>query len=692
MKSSLEALDWGRACALLATCAESPLGQRLARGLVPFRTRDSLLEASAAVAEAQLLLEQEMAPSFRDVDDLAPLLEAARQRASGLDGKELAQVLKSVKAGEFVRQRLAARAAAPRLQARALAMPDLRALVALLERTIDAAGAVLDDATPELAEARRGLLPAERRVRDLAQDIAARGEWRSLLRDGPPVMRDGRFMLAVRADARGRIAGILHDRSQSGESVFVEPEELIEPQNRLADLRAKERRLVARILVERTREVLRAEAALHETQRLLASQDALFARARLGRRLGARILEVQASGPLVLRRACHPLLLSAALAAGEAGQARVVPFDLELGGRFDALVISGPNTGGKTATLKAVGLLVALALAAVPVTVGEGSVVPWFDDVHADIGDEQDLAQSLSTFSGHLRRIVELLGRATAQSLVLLDELGTGTEPKEGEALGRALLVALLERGCKVVATTHLSGLKDLGFEVERIENGSLEFDGDTLQPLFRLTIGLPGESNALKIARRHGMPAAIVERAEAWLSGGRGSDVGRVRAQTERTRQAALIHLDAAEGERRRSEQLRAELVAREAELGAKAEFLEKEKDREVERALRDAQQRGREVLATFGTVPAALVPSFEKLRNFIEGLPSRGALSERRAAYLAGLKKGAAVFLPRYKEHCVVRKVDHGKRQVTVLYRQMQVALSFDEVQLPEDPTTRS
>lgn len=690
MKSSLEALDWGRACALLASSAESPLGQRLARGLVPFRSREALAEASGAVAEATLLLEEERAPNFRDVDDLAPLLEAARQRASGLDGKELAQVLKAVKAGEFVRQRLAGRSASPRLQARARALPDLRALVALLEKTIDASGAILDDATPELAEARKALLPAERRVRDLAQDIAARGEWRTLLRDGPPVLRDGRFMLAVKADARGRIAGILHDRSQSGESVFVEPEELIEPQNRLADLRAKERRLVARLLIERTRELLRAEAALHETQRLLASLDALFARARFGRRLGARGIEVGGDGPLVLRRAVHPLLLNDALVASdgdlEAARARVVPFDLELGGRFDALVISGPNTGGKTATLKAVGLLVALALAAVPLSVDEGSRVPWFDDVHADVGDEQDLAQNLSTFSGHLRRIVDLLGRATAQSLVLLDELGTGTEPKEGEALGRALLMALLERGCKVVATTHLSGLKDLGFEVERIENGSLEFDGDTLQPLFRLTIGLPGESNALKIARRHGMPLPIVERAEAWLTGGRGSDAGRAREQAERTRHAALAHLDAAEGRRREAEQLRTDLLAREAALQAKAKLLEEEKDHEVERALRDASQRGVELLGGFGTVPAALAAPLAKLRTFLEQLPAQSRLSERRASYLATLKKGAAVFLPRYREHCVVRKIDATKRLVTVLYRQLPVEVSYDEVQLPE------
>lgn len=683
MKSSLEALDWGRACALLAAAAESPLGQKLARALVPFRSAEALAEAAEAVAEAQGLLALQSAPSFQRIDDLAPLLDAARNRGSGLDGKQLAQVLVAVKAGEFVRQRLAAREGAPRLQARARAIADLQPLVRSLERTVDAAGAVLDDASPELAEARRAVLPVERRVRELALDLAARPDWRGHLRDGPPVLRDGRFMLAVKAEARGRITGVLHDRSATGETVFLEPAELLEPQNRLAELRRHEKRLVDRILLERTRELLKQEAPLHETQRQLASLDALFARARFGRALGGRVVDAATDGVLVLRRAFHPLLLHA---AGEAGRAAIVPFDLELGRDFDALVISGPNTGGKTATLKSVGLLVALALSAVPLPVDAGSAVPWFDEVHADIGDEQDLAQSLSTFSGHLRRIADVLQRATRRSLVLLDELGTGTEPKEGEALGRVLLLALLERGAKVVATTHLSGLKDLGFEVPRIENASLEFDGDTLQPLYRLTLGLPGESNALKIARRHGIPPPLIEKAEAWLTGGRGSEVGRARDQAARARQAAVHHLEQAEATRRVADQELATLRQRSADLEAQAKRLVDERDRDILAALNAARDQGRAALAVLGTVPAAVASRLEAVRKVIEELPQRTALSERRDQFLAGLKKGSAVYLPRYREHCVVRKLDPVKRLVVVLYRGLPVELPFDEIQLPD------
>jgi len=683
MKSSLETLQWERACALLAAAAESPLGQRLLRGLVPFRSQEALAEAAEAVAEAGGMVQLQVAPSFTRIEEIAPLLEVARQRAAGLDGRELAHVLASVKAGEYVRQRLAGRAGAPRLTARAKAIPDLQRLVALLEQTVDAAGAVLDEAAPELAELRRELAPVERRVRELALDLAARPEGRTHLREGPPVLRDGRFMLAVRAEARGRIHGILHDRSTSGETVFIEPEELLEPQNRLAELRARERRWVDRILLERTRELLRHEAPLHEAQRQLASLDGLFARARFGRSLGARSVPVAADGVLVLRRAYHPLLLHA---AGPAGRESIVPFDLELGREFDALVISGPNTGGKTATLKAVGMLVALALAAVPIPVDAGSAVPWFDEVHADIGDEQDLASNLSTFSGHLRRIADMLARVTPRGLVLLDELGTGTEPKEGEALGRALLLALQARGAKIVATTHLSGLKDLGFEVARIENASLEFDGDTLRPLYRLTLGLPGESNALKIARRHGIPAAIVEQADAWLHGGRGSEAARAREQAARARSAALHHLEQAEASRKDAEVEREKLRRADAALAERGVRLAAERDQEVASALSEARASGRTLLAALGSVPVALAARIEALREWVERLPERAPLSERRRAYLATLRKGDAVFLPRYREHCVIRKVDPARGLITVLYRSLPVEISSDEIQLPE------
>jgi DNA mismatch repair protein MutS2 len=369
----------------------------------------------------------------------------------------------------------------------------------------------------------------------------------------------------------------------------------------------------------------------------------------------------------------------------------VVPFDLELGGDFDVLVVTGPNTGGKTVTLKTVGLLCLMALAAVPAPVASGSRVPFFDAVFADIGDEQDLQQSLSTFSGHLRRIRRILERATARSLVLLDELGTGTDPQEGEALGHALLRSLLERRVRVVATTHLSGLKEMGFVQERVENASLEFDANTLKPLYRLTIGLPGESNALTIARRLGLDPAVIRWAEKRLERGSGEEGRRVREGIQKSRSAALRRLELAEEEARRAEALRSELEARLEEVRGRAEVLEQEKQKEIERLLVEAREKGMSLVGEFGTVPARLAPTVEKLTRFLEELPARSDLAERRARRLRDLRPGERVYLPRYREKCRIRKVDRGRKTITVLYRNMSMEVPFGEVEVPESGSER-
>jgi dsDNA-specific endonuclease/ATPase MutS2 len=257
-------------------------------------------------------------------------------------------------------------------------------------------------------------------------------------------------------------------------------------------------------------------------------------------------------------------------------------------------------------------------------------------------------------------------------------------------ALGRALLLALLARGGEVVATTHLSGLKDLGFELERVENASLEFDGDTLRPLFRLTLGLPGESNALKIARRLGIPPAVVERAEAFLGAGRGSEARIAREHAQRARRAALQHLETAEEQRRGAEAGRARIEEQLRLLEEKSRLLEAETERAIDRHLRAAQERGRAALAQLGTLPAGFAEKAAALARFVDELAQAGSLAERRAAYLRTRKKGDSVWLPKYREQCVVQKVDRPKRRIELLYRGLTVEVSFDEVQCPDDFAT--
>ena len=693
MKTSLELLEWERFCALLSEYAECALGRDLIHRLKPYRSRQDLDETFHSVEEGASFHLDHQEPLLGGASDLSPLFKAIRDRGIGLDGKELFQFAATLASAERLRDHFIHDAGRPVLRAQVQRLPALRPLERRISQSIDSSGQVQDGADPVLFSLRDRIGRKEHEVRWIAQRIAQRSEWQSILRTSVPVLRDGRFMLSVRAESRGQIPGVFHDRSASGASVFVEPAELVEPQNELADLRADERKKVAQILLDLSREVLRCEGEIHESLRILARLDAVFARVRYMKDSSSRLLPIAADGVLSLHRAFHPLLLArdrdrqgTATGLGRARE-RVVPFDLCLGERFDALVITGPNTGGKTATLKAVGLISLMALAAVPCPVDGGGQVPFYDEVLADIGDEQDLQQNLSTFSGHLRHIVDVLQKATRKSLVLLDELGSGTDPKEGEALGDALLRELLERGSRVIATTHLSGLKDLGFEHPRVENASLEFDPASLRPLYRLTMGLPGESNALLIARRLGIPGPVVERAALRLAAAAGAEAAKISEQVLRSRAAVQRHLDRAEEEQRLLSQKSEDLERRSRELEERTRLLEKQMEAETERALRQAQNEGERLIREIGTLPGPIEQRLEPLKKFLQSLPARSLLAQRRTAFVLSRKKDDVVYLPRYRESCRVRKVDRARQILTVLYRSLPMAVAFDEVLCPED-----
>ncbi len=689
MKTTLEILEWNEVQALLADRTGCPLGRERALRLVPFREFSSLEKVAGLVREAMVYLGDTPGSVFGSVQDLRPLLRDARRRGTGLDGEEIAQCHRTLGSILGTRRRFARREECRSLHRRAQAIPDLEELHGSLAKRVDSDGSVLSSAHPDLPPLRRELIQREREVRKLADRVASRGEYRSVLRPGPPVLRDGRFMLAVRAESRGNVPGVLHDRSSSGNTVFVEPRELVEPQNRLADIRLKERNIEHRVLLECTRELIRHDGEIQEALSQIGSLDLVFARARWGVEIGATVARVEVGGSLQLRDARHPLLF--ARVAGDRDRAEaesvIIPFDLDLGQDFDVLVITGPNTGGKTVTLKTIGLLSFMALAAVPVTAASSSRFPFYDEVHADLGDEQDLQQNLSTFSGHLRRVSHILERATGKSLVLLDELGSGTDPHEGEALAHALLLDLEKRGAQVVTTTHLSGLKHLGFERDRIENASLEFDSVSLQPLYRLTLGLPGESNALTIARRHGIPPSILEAARARLYRDAGEESRKVAEGIQRSRAVVRERLERAEEEQRRAEDHRRDLEAKLSEVESRNQVLEEQKEAELDRVLESTRSEGLRVLEELGTVPRNLAPRLEAVREFLEGLPRKSGLRTKLAEFVLRLKRNDTVYLPRYRERCRVKRVDRSREKVTVIYRKMELEVTFSEIALPPE-----
>ncbi|MDQ2682060.1 MAG: endonuclease MutS2, partial [Chloroflexota bacterium] len=397
----------------------------------------------------------------------------------------------------------------PRLFEFAEGLANLPGLQATLGRTVSSRGEVLDSASDELGKIRREARVAQSRLSERLNSMVT-GKYASAVQDALVTMREGRYVIPVRADAKGQVPGIVHDVSASGQTLFVEPIEVVELNNTLRESQLKEAREIERILDVVTAEVGGNETLLRTSIEALAAFDLSFAKARLAHQMHATRPEL-ATGRnrrIHLIQARHPLIDPKA----------VVPIDLSLGGDTRALVITGPNTGGKTVALKTVGLLALMHQTGLYIPAAAGSVLPVFDAVFVDIGDEQSIQQSLSTFSSHMTNVIKILRVVGRHDLVLLDEMGAGTDPQEGSALARALLDELLKSRAFVIATTHFTEVKAYASSTEGVENASVEFDLKTLSPTYRLMVGMPGQSNALAIARRLGLPKPIVESARALL------------------------------------------------------------------------------------------------------------------------------------------------------------------------------
>ena len=375
-------------------------------------------------------------------------------------------------------------------------------------------GAILDEetiadtASPELADIRRKMRVAATKGRQILQRIISSPSYAKVLQEALITQRDGRFVVPVKAECKGSLPGLVHDISSSGATLFVEPMGVVQANNELKELQAREEREIERILRQLSADCGdQMENILYDYD-ILVHLDVIFARAQLSYQMSAARPEVRRRGGIVLRRARHPLL----------DPAKAVPISVELGQQFDTLVITGPNTGGKTVTLKTLGLLCLMAQCGLHIPADDGSVVRVFDRVLADVGDEQSIEQSLSTFSAHMANIVQILQQADEQSLLLFDELGAGTDPVEGAALAIAVIQEVRSRGALTAATTHYAELKTFAMTTAGVENASCEFDVQTLRPTYRLLIGIPGKSNAFAISRRLGLDEHVIEAARTQM------------------------------------------------------------------------------------------------------------------------------------------------------------------------------
>ena len=477
----------------------------------------------------------------------------------------------------------------PLLSTRAAGLADLEALRELIAGAVDERGEVRDSASRELQAIRRERDAVHGRLQQRMEALLRSASLRPSLQDPIVTLRDGRYVLPVRSEARSAVPGIVHDSSASGATIYVEPLAVIDLGNRWRELQAQERHEIERIMRSLSEAAGEAEHELVDAVERLARLDLALAKARLAELLGAADLTesgsdapwlVEAPAALRLVEARHPLL-----------EGEVVPVTIEAGGETRALLITGPNTGGKTVALKTAGLLSLMALAGLPVPAEKGTRIPVYDAVFADIGDEQSIEQSLSTFSGHVTAIIDILERAGPRSLVLLDELGAGTDPTEGAALAIAIVGRFVEAGATLIATTHHSELKLFAHREAGVLNASVEFDVETLSPTYRLRIGVPGQSNALAIAERLGMPGAIVEAAREGLSHGQ-RDLEAVLGDLRTQLSAAEDRAARAAADRDAAEELRGDLERQLATLADESERLRAESRERVREEVRDAER----------------------------------------------------------------------------------------------------
>lgn len=557
---TLRQLEFNEVKARAAEHASTNAGKEAVLGLAPSGDAGEVSRGLARTAEALDIIHARGSAPFGGIRDIRGHVERAG-RAGLLNPAELLEVAGTARAGRQLRRFIEAQAA-PLLLETASRIGSFTELEDKVDHAITSEGDVADDATPELARLRRTIRTLQGRIRDKLESLVRSPEYAKVLQEPIITIRRDRYVVPVRQEARQQLPGIVHDQSASGATLFVEPLAVVNLGNDLRQLELKEAAEEEAVLRHLTALVAAVAGPLAESVAALAELDAVFAKARYGEEIKGTIPILNQRGYLSFEAGRHPLL------TGE-----VVPVDVNLGKAFDTLVLTGPNTGGKTVTLKTIGLFALMTQAGIPLPATRGCEMTVFADVACDIGDEQSIQQSLSTFSSHMRNVVAIAARAAPGTLVLLDEIGAGTDPTEGAALAMALLEHFHASGALTVATTHYSELKTFAYTRPRVENACVEFDTESLRPTFRLLIGIPGRSNAMEISARLGLKGEIIDRARQFLTREEvqiDTLLGQIeadRVQLERERREAEVIRGEVARLRDQYAKARAELDARERE-----------------------------------------------------------------------------------------------------------------------------
>ena len=572
-EKSLYKLELDQVLEQLADCAGSGEGKLRCVALRPTSDLEDVQALLAETTAASDLCTKKGNPSFADVKNVSASLERA-DRGGSLQPKELLSIAGVLRSARTIKSYVSEDEAKTVLTPLFNALTPNKYLEDRIFGAILSEEEIADTASPALADIRRHMRVQAGKIRDSLQKVISSPAYSKFLREPIITIRDGRYVVPVKSECRNDVPGLVHDVSASGGTYFIEPMSAVNANNALRELELKEKKEIERILAE-----LSAEAAAHrddieQSFEMLVRLDVIFAKAKLGYRMKAWAPLMNDQGRVELRNARHPLIDPKA----------VVPISMRLGTDFDTMIITGPNTGGKTVTLKTVGLLTLMAECGLHIPAGDGSQLSTFDAILADIGDEQSIAQSLSTFSSHMKTIVDVVEQCDDRTLVLFDELGAGTDPAEGAALAMAIIEFCRKMGSRVVATTHYAELKLYAMRTAGVINASCEFDVETLRPTYKLLIGIPGKSNAFAISRKLGLSEEILKEAND-LVGKSDKDFEDVLSQLEQQRQ----QMESARVEAERLRRETAKIKEQSEEYHAQ---LRREKERAMESARREAQQ----------------------------------------------------------------------------------------------------
>ncbi|WAA11628.1 endonuclease MutS2 [Fervidibacillus halotolerans] len=506
----LEVLEFYKIRKQLMEFTQSELGRDLAEQLLPSTDYETIVRLQEETDEAATVLRLK---GYVPLSGIFPIASSVKRAEIGgiLSIDELMKISSTIQTARQLKkflQPLIEEEALPILKNNMEQMHPPTELERLIKQAIDENGEILDGASDQLRGIRKEIRHLEEKVRDKLEMLIRSSGTQKMLSDAVITIRNDRFVIPVKQEYRSHFGGIVHDQSSSGQTLFIEPKSVVQFNNDLHQAKLKEQIEIEKILSALSNEVATFALELKQMESILKQVDFMFAKARFGAQMKGSKPTMNKDGYMKLYRARHPFI----------PRDEVVANDIELGKDFTTIVITGPNTGGKTVTLKTVGLITLMAQAGLQIPAQDGSQVSIFEEVFADIGDEQSIEQSLSTFSSHMVNIVDILQKVNSKSLVLFDELGAGTDPQEGAALAMSILDEVHSRGARVIATTHYPELKAYGYNRQGVTNASVEFDVETLRPTYRLLIGVPGRSNAFEISKRLGLPDSIIDRAKSHI------------------------------------------------------------------------------------------------------------------------------------------------------------------------------